>query len=128
MQSESINGCTVIPASSEPDVVTVGPTEMQGAYLALLGTFPPDMPTPSPHVHPYTDEAFYVGAGTCTFLLGDRRLEVGPGGFVFVPRGTVHSAWNASGGVTSGLLVISPGDAEHVVIPAAPEEDGSIDG
>ena len=69
------------------------------------------------HIHPYTDEAFYIAEGELTFLLGDQEVVTGPGAFVFVPRGVVHTAWNSGPGPMRGLLLLSPGGAEHLVQP-----------
>lgn len=73
---ETINGCTVVPLSEAPEPMHFGPAETPGAYLAMVGTFPPGHPASPLHVHPHTDEAFYVADGEATFQLGDRR---GPG-------------------------------------------------
>ena len=72
---------------------------------------------PPLHLHPDTDEAFYVAEGDATFLLGDREVSVTSGGLVFVPRGTAHTVWNSGDGPVRGLIVISPGDAEHSFVP-----------
>ena len=69
------------------------------------------------HLHPDTDEVFYVAEGDATFLLGDREVPVTSGGLVFVPRGTAHTVWNSGDGPVRGLIVISPGDAEHSFVP-----------
>jgi oxalate decarboxylase/phosphoglucose isomerase-like protein (cupin superfamily) len=42
---------------------------------------------------------------------------VSAGGFVFIPRGTAHTAWNCGDGPMLGLIVISPAAAEHVFEP-----------
>jgi mannose-6-phosphate isomerase-like protein (cupin superfamily) len=120
---ETINGCTVIPPS-EAEPVSFGPVEMDGAYRVLAGAIPAGQPAPPFHVHPHTDEAFHVAAGEATFLLGDREVRVTAGGFVFVPRGTPHTAWNSGDDPMLGLIVISPGGAEHVF---APVEASSVD-
>jgi len=120
---ETINGCAVIPPSGgEP--VSFGPAEMDGAYRVLGGTIPAGQPAPPFHVHPHTDEAFYIAAGEAKFLLGDREVRVTAGGFVFVPRGTPHTAWNSGDDPMLGLIVISPGGAEHVF---APVEASTVD-
>ena len=72
---------------------------------------------PPLHLHPDTDEAFYVAEGDVTFLLGDREVAVTTGGLVFVPRGTAHTVWNSGLVPVRGLIVISPGDAEHSFVP-----------
>jgi quercetin dioxygenase-like cupin family protein len=115
---ETINGCTVMMPSQAPRPVTFGPAETSGAYRVLAGTFPADQPAPPFHFHPHTDEAIYVAAGECTCRLGDREIRVPAGGFVFIPRGTPHTARNSGGGPMLGLIMISPGEAEHVVEPA----------
>jgi mannose-6-phosphate isomerase-like protein (cupin superfamily) len=69
-------------------------------------------------MHPHTDETFYVASGEATFLLGDREVRVEPGSMVFVPRGMRHTVWNSGDEPIRGLILVSPGDAEHVFEPA----------
>ena len=114
---ETINGCTVVPPTEAKEPARFGPAETEGSYVVLVGTFPPGEPGPPLHLHPHTDEAFYVADGEATFQLGDRELRVTPGGFVFVPRGTAHTVWNSGDGPVRGLIVISPGDTEHEFVP-----------
>jgi mannose-6-phosphate isomerase-like protein (cupin superfamily) len=114
---ETINGCILIRSSEVPEPASFGPSEMAGAYRVLAGTIPADQPAPPFHLHPHTDEAFHIAGGEATFQLGDRELRVGAGGFVFIPRGTPHTAWNSGDGPLLGLIVISPGGAEHVFEP-----------
>jgi mannose-6-phosphate isomerase-like protein (cupin superfamily) len=45
---------------------------------------------PPPHIHRERDEAFYVVEGRYTFMRGDEVFDLGPGGFVFIPRGSRH--------------------------------------
>ena len=101
-----------------------GPHDTGGAYVGIIGFFPPGEPAPPFHVHPNTDEAFYVADGQATFLLGDRELTVTAGSFVFVPRGTPHTVWNSGDLAVRGLIVISPGNGEHEFVPAEPPEAG----
>jgi mannose-6-phosphate isomerase-like protein (cupin superfamily) len=114
---EMINGCLVFAPPQTPGPISVGPAETNSAYVALLGMFPPGEPGPPPHKHPQTDEAFYLMEGEATFLLGDRELPVVPGTMVFVPRGTPHTVWNSGERPVRGMIVISPGDAEHSFVP-----------
>jgi mannose-6-phosphate isomerase-like protein (cupin superfamily) len=117
---ETINGCTVVLPSKSPEPVTFGPAETQGGYVAVVGTFAPGEPAPPFHVHPHTDETFYVAEGDATFLLGDREVAVTAGALVFVPRGMPHTVWNSGEGPVRGLIVISPGDAEHEFVAVSP--------
>ena len=121
---EMVSGCTVIPRAADPGMIP----SVQPRRRAPT-TFSPPPPgeeaAPPPHVHPTTDEAFYVAEGLATFLLGDQEIKVEAGGFVFVPRGTIHTVINAGDGPSRGLLIISPGDAEHVFVPAEDEAEAT---
>jgi hypothetical protein len=41
-------------------------------------------------------ENYYVTEGTLTFRLGERTVEAPAGTFVHIPKGLVHTHWNAS--------------------------------
>lgn len=114
---ETVNGCTIITSREAAEPVHFGHEKTVGAYVAVVGVFPPGEPAPPLHLHPDTDEAFYVADGDATFLLGDREISVTSGSLVFVPRGTAHAVWNSGDAPVRGLLVISPGDAEHSFVP-----------
>jgi quercetin dioxygenase-like cupin family protein len=116
---ETINGCTVIRSTETPEPISFGPAETNASYVVEVGLFAPGTALP-PHLHPNTDEVFYVGDGEATFQLGDRELQLGAGAFVFVPRGTTHAVRNSGDGPIRGLIVISPGDAEHEFVPVEP--------
>jgi mannose-6-phosphate isomerase-like protein (cupin superfamily) len=112
---ESINGCTVI-RPGRADVARFD-ADITNAYVAEIGSFPPGQPGPPVHVHPNTDEGFYIAEGEAAFLLGGHELPVSAGGFVFVPRGTEHTVWNSGHVPVRGLIIISPGDAVHEFLP-----------
>jgi mannose-6-phosphate isomerase-like protein (cupin superfamily) len=67
------------------------------------------------HIHPHTDEGFYISDGELTFVFPDREVVAGPGSFVVVPRGVEHTAHITE--PLRGLLTYSPGDAEHITQP-----------
>src|SRR4029079_4711219 len=48
------------------------------------------------HVHARSDERFDIVAGRMLFTVGGPAREVGPGDFVWIPRGTVHQ-WRVIG-------------------------------
>ena len=56
-----------------------------------------DMVEPTPggmpplHVHHTHDEGFYVLEGSVTLFMPGREVELGPGEFVFAPRGIPHT-------------------------------------
>lgn len=108
-------GGAAVEATRGPIVLRPGQTE--GAYVVMIGAMPAGDGGPPLHIHPYTAEAFYIAEGELTFQLGDREVVAGPGTFVLVPRGMAHTARNSGSGPMRGLLLLSPGDAEHVTQP-----------
>jgi quercetin dioxygenase-like cupin family protein len=126
---ETVNGATVMlpdaggaASAVARDPVVLGPRETHEAYVVMVGVMPAGDPAPPPHSHPHTDEAFYIAEGEMTFQLGDREVVAGAGAFVFIPRGMVHTAWNSGPGPMRGLLVLSPGNAEHIFHPVDTKE------
>jgi mannose-6-phosphate isomerase-like protein (cupin superfamily) len=114
---ETINGCTVARPSDASEPLSFGPAETQGAYVVIVGAGPPGQPGPPLHTHPYTDETFYVAEGDATFQLGDRQVPATAGCLVFVPRGMPHTVWNSGEGPLRGVIIVSPGSAEHEFVP-----------
>jgi mannose-6-phosphate isomerase-like protein (cupin superfamily) len=60
------------------------------------------------HIHHADDEAWYVLEGTLCVPLGDRDVEIPPGGGILVPRGTPHTYWNARPEPARYLLIMTP--------------------
>lgn len=116
---ETVNGCTVIAGTEKMSEapVSFGPEETDNAYFAMLGGLAPGAPGPPLHVHPHTDEAFYIAQGEATFVLGDRELKMTTGSLVFVPRGVAHTVRNVGDHPMQGIIIVSPGDAEHLFQP-----------
>lgn len=52
------------------------------------------VPGPPPHHHEDADECFYVISGRLGVMLEDEWTQLGPGEYVNVPRGTVHTFRN----------------------------------
>jgi quercetin dioxygenase-like cupin family protein len=53
-------------------------------YTTRKGEEPPD------HTHPTEDEIFYVINGELTFRCGSESFDVGPGGFMYLPKAIKH--------------------------------------
>ena len=66
--------------------------EETGGSIGFLETTSPPGYGPPRHVHYGSDELFYVLEGEFLFLVGERQVSALPGTFVFIPRGTVHTA------------------------------------
>jgi len=67
---------------------------------------------PPPHIHSREDEFFYVLDGTFEIRIGDEVHPLGPGGFAFVPRGTVHNFRNTADAPSRILVGFTPGGIE----------------
>lgn len=61
-----------------------------GGALTLVENLTAPGGGPPPHLHRNEDEFFYVLEGSFEIQIGDELHSLGPGGFAFVPRGTVH--------------------------------------
>lgn len=60
------------------------------------------------HVHHQDDEAWYVVEGRLGVRLGSQVVEAGVGEAVLAVRGTPHTYWNATQGLTRYLLIVPP--------------------
>ena len=63
---------------------------------------------PEAHAHAAEDDAFYVLEGELTFTAGEAQLVAGPGTFVLVPPGVVHTFANRGDTVARFLNVHAP--------------------
>lgn len=120
----SINRSSAAPALLAPDggktISAVGVTmtfktvgnQSDGQWLTLEYSAPPRFSGPPPHWHKVTTEIFYVLEGTLTMRVGGESIEAGPGGYAFVPPGTVHAFSNPGDEPARFLLVASPAGLE----------------
>jgi quercetin dioxygenase-like cupin family protein len=91
-------------------------------------TIAPGFPGPPPHVHDRLHDMFYVLEGTLTVRLGDDTRELGPGTFVCVPPGVVHTFRNASEQPVRFMNFNTPAGWEsYMRALAAAAKDGSLD-
>jgi quercetin dioxygenase-like cupin family protein len=65
-----------------------------GRVAAIEVVTPAGVPGPPPHHHEDAEECFYVTAGRLGVLSGDSWTSIGPGEYMNVARGTVHSFRN----------------------------------
>ncbi len=68
----------------------VSGVETGGQLAASLVTQPAGIATPL-HVHTREAEAWYLLEGTLTYQAGGERVELEPGGFIYLPRGVPHA-------------------------------------
>jgi mannose-6-phosphate isomerase-like protein (cupin superfamily) len=62
-----------------------------GGHLALMEQRAPRGFSPPRHVHHREDTALLVLDGAITAVVGDERVELGPGGFVWLSRDVPHT-------------------------------------
>jgi mannose-6-phosphate isomerase-like protein (cupin superfamily) len=110
--------------------------ELDDGDLSLMErTLPPGGRRPPAHRHTNCSEAYFVLDGLVSVIVEDEELEVGPEGFVLVPRGTAHTFGNA-GEDTARLLVIHAPAMDayfaalhelwHRAEPPSPEEERAL--
>lgn len=92
------------------DLVTIkaAASDTGGTYFLFESVTPPSGGVP-PHAQRLDDETFYVTEGRYAFLIGEKQLELGPGEYAFVPRGTVHGFTNVGSTDARLLVLLTPG-------------------
>ncbi len=95
------------------DTMTLKATgDSTGGRLVLLENLTAPGGGPPPHDHTREDEFFYVLDGRFEIRIGDEVHALGPGGFAFVPRGTVHNFRNTADVASRILVGFTPGGIE----------------
>jgi len=79
-----------------------------GAYSLIHLTATPGFETPY-HLHHAEDEAFYVLDGEFTFFSEGKKIGLGPGGYIFLPRGVPHGFKSSSAKDAHILIQVVPG-------------------
>ena len=84
-----------------------------GGFTLSETTIPPGFPGPPAHTHVRMTDAFYVLEGTLTVRVAGDDVNLGAGGFVAIPPGTVHTFSNRSSAPARFLNINSPGGWER---------------
>jgi mannose-6-phosphate isomerase-like protein (cupin superfamily) len=114
----SADGYALAPGDGERiwivgDTMTLKATaESTGGGLLLLENLTAPGGGPPPHLHTREDEFFYVVDGSFEIRVGDELHALGPGGFAFVPRGTVHNFRNTAETPSRILVGFTPAGIE----------------
>ena len=102
--------------------------ETRGAYAFQEMTVAPGFPWVPSHIHRNEDEAMYGLDGECTVRVGERTRTLGPGTFVLMPRGIVHTFSNPGTVPTRVIVISSPGAVERYFEEAAELSNASPSG
>jgi mannose-6-phosphate isomerase-like protein (cupin superfamily) len=86
--------------------------ETTGGRLVLLENLTAPGGGPPPHVHTREDEYFFVLDGSFEIRIGDELHALGPGGFAYVRRGTVHNFRNTADTPSRILVGFTPAGME----------------
>lgn len=87
-------------------------SEDTGGAFALWETMSPPESGPPPHLHRREDETFYILDGELEFLVGNDTVRGGPGTFLRIPKGTMHTFKNAGTTPARFLVAVVPGGFE----------------
>ncbi len=112
------DGYSVAPGDGERiwivgDTMTLKATGVTtGGRLALLENLTAPSGGPPPHVHTREDEFFFVLDGSFEVRIGEEVHTLDPGGYAYVPRGTVHNFRNVAETPSRILVGFTPAGME----------------
>lgn len=85
---------------------------IDGSKVGGVGMFelnvPPNSNVPPPHSHSQNDEVVYVLDGKLRYSVDTETRDLGPGDFMYSPKGSVHRFSNPFGEAVRALIVQSP--------------------
>lgn len=116
------DGSDVSRHSGQNGLIKAAGKDTGGRLAVVEVAHPPLVPGPPAHRHPASDEAIYMLAGELRVLIGDEERRVGPGGFVLVPGGTVHTFATAGDQPARFLTLLSPAGFEEFFMAVADAE------
>ncbi|WP_295315938.1 cupin domain-containing protein [Roseobacter sp.] len=83
-----------------------------GGAISVTDSISPPNSGPPRHIHHDADETFVVLTGEIGFWLDGETEVCGPGGSVFIPRGTPHTFTVLSDVPSRHLVILTPGGFE----------------
>ncbi|WP_417209918.1 cupin domain-containing protein [Antarctobacter sp.] len=98
---------------------TILTTEDSGGTLSITDSVSPPGSGPPRHIHHDADESFVMLTGDAEFWLAGKTVSCGPGGTVFVPRGTEHTFRVISDVPARHLVILTPGGFERFFVDMA---------
>lgn len=104
-------------AAQEPEL-KVGPSEAhylatgkltKGRFGLYRWDMAPNTPGAALHFHRTLAESFFILSGVVELDNGEKKIEAGPGDYLYVPEGGRHGFRNASSEPASMLILFAPG-------------------
>ena len=114
------NGGTVLEAFGDLVKVKLGADLTHGTLTVALGEIPPGGGPPL-HYHDNEDELFIVQEGRVSYFVQNHWTQLGPGGVVFAPRGSVHAFRNTGSTTARHYVVLTPAGFEKFFASCAEE-------
>lgn len=91
--------------------------QTNGQFSAIEVTEPPGSGSPVTYNKVFA-MANYVLEGTATLQVGDETLELGPGGYAYLPAGTVYQFRNQSAAPVKYLAISIPAGLDEYIAEA----------
>jgi mannose-6-phosphate isomerase-like protein (cupin superfamily) len=92
-----------------------------GAYTLVEATLTGE--GPPQHIHHAEEEAFYILEGEVNVQVGEQTVHGTVGSFILIPRGTVHTFWNAGSTPAKLLVIVSPPGIEQFLAEVIGDEE-----
>ena len=90
---------------------------VDGADQGGMGVFEMTVPrgaiVPPPHRHADNEECVYVLEGTLRYSVDAQSRDLGPGDWMFTPRGSVHHFINLTDATVRALVMMTPDIGER---------------
>lgn len=106
------NGGTVLNAFGDEITVKLVGAQTRGQFALFSDAIPPGG-GPPPHYHLNEDEMFIVQEGRVAYLIEGRWTELGKGGVVFAPRGSIHAFRNTGDTPARHWVLTTPSGFEN---------------
>jgi quercetin dioxygenase-like cupin family protein len=103
----------IIVGTGTTVIVAAGKQDTAGFFALLDYELAPGFPGAPPHVHRDEDGGIYVLEGQLLVCLGETERIVGPGEFIFLPRGVAHAERNCGTEPVRFLALLVPAGFEQ---------------
>jgi quercetin dioxygenase-like cupin family protein len=101
-----------LPMGATHGEIKAAHADTRGRFALIDTTFAPGFRGPPPHLHREMHDCVYVIDGALVFQVEGRRVEAGPGTFLAVPPGVVHTFTNESAEPARVLNLFAPAGLE----------------
>jgi quercetin dioxygenase-like cupin family protein len=100
----------------QPEPIKAGQLEIRylidGTAHAGMGVFELTVPAgsnvPPPHSHTFNEECVYVVEGTLRYSVDGDTRDLGPGDWMYTPKGSVHGFSNPHPATARALIMLTP--------------------